>query len=68
MCPSLLRNRFNSSGSFIYFLPGLVVFGNSLIVMLRNEGGYYSDSTDCSPLAPASSRRWDKSEWCLGKE
>jgi hypothetical protein len=47
---SLLRNRFFMSGSLIYFLPSLVVFGYFLVVMPRNEGGYDSDSTENSPL------------------
>lgn len=50
MCLSLLKNRFFLFGSLIYFLPSLVVFGNFLTMMPRNEGGYDSDSTDYSPL------------------
>jgi hypothetical protein len=68
MCLSLLRNRFFLFGSFIYFLPSLVVSGYFLTVMPRNEVGYDSDSTGYPPLARASNKRLNKSEWCLGKQ
>jgi hypothetical protein len=50
MCLSVLRNKFFLLGSLTYFLPSLVVFGYFLAVVPRNGGGYYSDSTDYSPL------------------
>jgi len=67
MCLSLLRNRFFLFGSMNYFLPSLVVFGYFLTARPGNEGGYYSNSTDCSPLARGSNKRLDKREWCLDK-
>jgi hypothetical protein len=63
MCLSLLRNRFFLFGSFIYSLPSLAVFGYFPTVKPKNEGGYDSDSTDYSPLARATNKRLDKSEW-----
>jgi hypothetical protein len=50
MCFSLFKNKFFLIGSLIYFLPSLVFIGYAFAIMPRNEGGYYSESTEYSPL------------------